>query len=432
MKKILLLIIPFLFLIIPKDTFALEIPEANKIDVDMFGLISEGSEYPPKPPYPAFQDYRGLYFGSAEFTSTSSVSADDITYNTMYERFTGSNYINSLDFSHGLGVITRKTTNIVYYGLYNPDTPNSSDSTPVNEQYPAGVKYEYMFNIEDPDSLLSFTDEYEEMISIDSNYKKPGNFFNMWVVTEADGTLYNYDAFEHINFAILKNYINEVDHSQGVIWTIVIDFTLKYDVTNINFQLGSNDSNDDYFVPIFNHPDSYETMSEFSTFDVTVDQSPVSQFYLLDSVGPGDDDDSNFDLSGIEEGIQGTNDKLDDLNDNITNSDISGANDSASDLVNSFEDKDYGLSDIITIPLATIESITSNSCNSLVLPLPFVDKNITLPCMNSIYSDTFGLFFTMYQTITTGIIGYYICVNVYRLVKGFKDPTDDKIEVMEL
>lgn len=156
----------------------------------------------------------------------------------------------------------------------------------------------------------------------------------------------------------------------------------------------------------------------------------ISQSWDISPTNDNSNLESSIDRNTEEQ--EETNNKLDDLNDNITSSDISSANDSANDLVNSFEDNEYGLSDIITIPLATIESITSNSCNSLVLPLPFVDKNITLPCMNSIYSDTFGLFFTMYQTITTGIIGYYVCVNVYRLVKGFKDPTDDKIEVMEL
>lgn len=136
---------------------------------------------------------------------------------------------------------------------------------------------------------------------------------------------------------------------------------------------------------------------------------------------------------------QETNDKLDEtnkelgeLNDNITNDDISGAEDSASSFFDNFEDNDFGLSDIITIPLDLISSITSKSCNVLTLNIPFVNKTLTLPCMNSIYEEYFGSFLSIYQTITFGIIAYWVCVQIYAMVKGFKNPDKDEIEVLDL
>lgn len=129
---------------------------------------------------------------------------------------------------------------------------------------------------------------------------------------------------------------------------------------------------------------------------------------------------------------QKTNENLENLNDNITNSDISETENSAGGFFNDFNDNDFGLSDIITMPLSFIQGLANNSCNSLNLPLPFVDKNATLPCMTSIYQQHFGAFLTIYQIITTGFISYWVCINVFRLVKNFKDPNNDEVEVLDL
>ena len=97
-----------------------------------------------------------------------------------------------------------------------------------------------------------------------------------------------------------------------------------------------------------------------------------------------------------------------------------------------FTSDTYGLTGIITAPLNTITSLTSKTCSPLVLPIPYLNENLTLPCMSTIYSDTFGSAFTMYQTITTALIGYWCVVRIFAIVKGMKDPQDDKIEVVDL
>lgn len=143
-------------------------------------------------------------------------------------------------------------------------------------------------------------------------------------------------------------------------------------------------------------------------------------------------------LQGVEEKLndlknQGeeTNEKLNDIEDTIKDSDISDANSKANDFFNNFKSDDFGLSDIITLPLSTIKSITSKSCQPLNLTAPFVNYNFNLPCMNEIYSK-FEPFYSLYQSISFGIISYWICVKIYALVKGFKNPDEDKIEVMDL
>lgn len=120
------------------------------------------------------------------------------------------------------------------------------------------------------------------------------------------------------------------------------------------------------------------------------------------------------------------------LNDSLNNSDSSGATSEASEFFSGFTTDTFGLTSIITAPLNLIGSITSSTCTPLGLPLPYVNKTLELPCMSSIYSQYFGSFFTLYQTITFGVIAYWVCVRIFNLVKDFKNPDHDEIEVLDL
>lgn len=127
-----------------------------------------------------------------------------------------------------------------------------------------------------------------------------------------------------------------------------------------------------------------------------------------------------------------TNTQLGNLNDSLNDSDSSGATSEASEFFSGFTTDTFGLTSIITAPLNLIGSITSSTCTPLGLPLPYVNKTLELPCMSSIYSQYFGSFFTLYQTITFGIIAYWVCVRIFNLVKDFKNPDHDEIEVLDL
>ncbi len=137
-------------------------------------------------------------------------------------------------------------------------------------------------------------------------------------------------------------------------------------------------------------------------------------------------------LDSLNQTQQQTNDKLDDLNDNITSSDTSSAENKGSSFFENFEDKDYGLSDVITMPLSFIQKISSGTCTPLTMPIPFVKYDLTLPCMSEIYSSYFGDILKIYQTITFGIIAYGICINIFATVRGFKNPDEDRVEVLDL
>lgn len=137
---------------------------------------------------------------------------------------------------------------------------------------------------------------------------------------------------------------------------------------------------------------------------------------------PDDEDASNQDI------VNG----LGDINNNITSTDISGAEGAFDSFFGNFENNDHGLFAIISTPLNFIKSFLNSVCTPLVLPLPFLDQEVTLPCMEYVYTKFFGNFFVAYQTITTGIVAYWVCVNIMRIVKDIKDSEKDTIEVLDL
>lgn len=119
-------------------------------------------------------------------------------------------------------------------------------------------------------------------------------------------------------------------------------------------------------------------------------------------------------------------------NETLKDDDTQGAQNSAGGFFNDFTTDTHGLTSIIIAPLSLISSITSSSCSPLVIPLPFVDKDLTLPCMGDIYSTYFGSFLSIYQVITFGVVAYWVCVRMFNLVKDFKNPDHDEIEVLDL
>lgn len=221
-------------------------------------------------------------------------------------------------------------------------------------------------------------------------------------------------------------------------------YTLSYNFLTNNssskkFQLWL--SSDDSTITYFNLSDNgYITFTMSSSFNK-----------LMFFISSNADSNSNFSINKIQlqEGTVATDyepygkqictNKLDeqtnainDLNDSINNDNTDGASSEASEFFSGFTTDTFGLTSIITAPLNLIGSITSSTCTPLGLPLPYVNKTLELPCMSSIYSQYFGSFFTLYQTITFGIIAYWVCVRIFNLVKDFKNPDHDEIEVLDL
>lgn len=159
---------------------------------------------------------------------------------------------------------------------------------------------------------------------------------------------------------------------------------------------------------------------------------PSNKQFLSDNNGSDKLSSIDSHLSSIEDTAEDTNQTLKDTKDSINDDDTSEATDSAGDFFSGFTTNTHGLTGIITAPLTLIGNITSSTCSPLSVPLPFVSSNISLPCMSTIYSQYFGNFYTVYRVITFGIIAYWVCVRIFAMVKDFKNPEHDEIEVMDL
>lgn len=138
------------------------------------------------------------------------------------------------------------------------------------------------------------------------------------------------------------------------------------------------------------------------------------------------------DIADVQNKVNEVKQEIKEVNDTISNNDTSESTDEANSFFSGFTTETFGLTSIITAPLNLIGNITGSKCSPLPLEAPFVNTTINLPCMSTIYNAHFGSFLTIYQTITFGIVAYWVCVRLFNLVKDFKNPDHDEIEVMDL
>lgn len=150
--------------------------------------------------------------------------------------------------------------------------------------------------------------------------------------------------------------------------------------------------------------------------------------------------ETNSKLSENNQKLQEVKDRLDhnnqlqkETNDTIKDPGVDGAQKKGEQFFSGFSTDTHGLTSIITAPLTLIGNITSSTCSPLALEVPFLDgQSLTLPCMSSIYKKHFGSFLNVYQIATFGLVAYWVCVRIFALVKDFKNPDHDEVEVMDL
>lgn len=137
-------------------------------------------------------------------------------------------------------------------------------------------------------------------------------------------------------------------------------------------------------------------------------------------------------INDIKNNTININNGINDINNNLTDSNVSQSNNYFDQFIDDFDPNTHGLTRIVLAPLQLIDNMLDTSCTPLSIPLPFVEDNIVVPCMSTIYTTHFSTFLNLYRLITDGVISYWVCVNIFRKVKAFLDPTDDKVEVFEL
>lgn len=125
-----------------------------------------------------------------------------------------------------------------------------------------------------------------------------------------------------------------------------------------------------------------------------------------------------IDNKDLENKMDQTNDKLDGIQDAIT--DTTPPN--TSDLENSAGWLPAGPVDsILNLPLTLFQSLLDNlgsSCAPVVLPIPYVNKNLTLPCFNSIAEQIrgFSVWWNGIGVIASAFILYSYLLKLYKWV----------------
>lgn len=93
---------------------------------------------------------------------------------------------------------------------------------------------------------------------------------------------------------------------------------------------------------------------------------------------------------------------------------------------------DNGLTNFVTAPLRLLNAFTTNACQPLSFPLPFVNDTVTLPCVKAIISSRFPAFYTLWQMLLTGVICYRVSINIFSKIHQLTNPFNDRIEVLQL
>jgi len=127
--------------------------------------------------------------------------------------------------------------------------------------------------------------------------------------------------------------------------------------------------------------------------------------------------------------------KLDDLENSITDSDTSGATGTGQGFFDNFKDEDNGgISGIVKAPLTLVTNLLgSNSTNSCKdLPLSIMGANVAIPCGKVLWSKVPASTLTIYHTIICGFGAYVILSKLYKDIEDLKDPNTSEVKTTDL
>lgn len=144
---------------------------------------------------------------------------------------------------------------------------------------------------------------------------------------------------------------------------------------------------------------------------------PLSQEQISNALSQ-DFENLNNSINNLSSGINETNNKLNDINSSITDSsspDLDGLKNTAGWL------PEGPIDSILNLPLTLLNSLTTNlskSCTPVELPLPYIDKTLTLPCLSTIYPQIDGLsiWINSISVIASAFILFQYLMNLYKWV----------------
>ena len=209
-------------------------------------------------------------------------------------------------------------------------------------------------------------------------------------------------------------------------------FTQNFILKDMYSSCKTNDGNDGFQYRLYLPVSKWNVGSgntRLWSVDDTINIKAKNYFALVTIFGVYYTDENvtapGYDFSIIDNQIKDTNKKLDDTNKKLD--DVKGTITDESDpkldaLKNSSGWLPAGpLDSILNLPLSFLNNLSTNlskTCQPVVLPLPFVDKNLSLPCLNTIYSQIEGLsvWINSIGVIASVFILFTYLINLYKWV----------------
>lgn len=208
-------------------------------------------------------------------------------------------------------------------------------------------------------------------------------------------------------------------------------FTLRTFKSTSNF---ISDSDENTWAIVFNFNDlqkvnyiGYNSLSMLAVGDSGTENAIING--VTDIIN-----NNNSNTKKITDVMEEVSANQQETNDLIKDSSTTEANQKMGDFYDDFRIayQDHGLTNFVTSPLRLLNTFTTASCQPLRFPLPFVDDTVTLPCVKSIISNEFPVFYALWQMLLTGVICYRITINIFSKIHQLTNPFNDRIEVLQL
>lgn len=182
----------------------------------------------------------------------------------------------------------------------------------------------------------------------------------------------------------------------------------------LNMKIKGNQSNDDFKY-------------DFNYFNLPTGSEYISITYNTDEAATAINNQTIIIQDQTNQIINGQNE----INDSLNDSDTSEATTEASDFFSNFNDDQHGLSSIVTAPLNSINLMLSDSC---VAPhTVFKGQTISFPCGDVLWSRPGASSLKDFLNLCYGgLIAYGLVTSLLNWVNKFKDPDNDRIEVINL
>ena len=120
------------------------------------------------------------------------------------------------------------------------------------------------------------------------------------------------------------------------------------------------------------------------------------------------------------------------ISDNLNDSTIDSSSANTFTSNSAFQDTN-GLDAIIKAPLNFIQSLTSTTCSTINLTIPYINTNVYLPCMSTVYNKALGVqLVNLISLVINGVVLYRYCLKILQIVKDAKNPNKDGLEVLDL